>query len=156
MWTLSSSETPPMTQDPRLHPPRPILAASVAVMREGRVLLAARGRDPLRGVFSLPGGAVEVGETLVEAARREVGEETGLAIGAPDFLTHEELILRDGYGRVERHFVICVFTAAWAGGEPQVSEEAVEFVWADPFERTSLPVTPGLWDLLATLRTRLG
>src|SRR5215208_1198367 len=156
MWMRSSSETPPMTQDPRLHPPRPILAASVAVMREGRVLLAARGRDPLRGVFSLPGGAVEVGETLVEAARREVEEETGLAIGAPDFLTHEEVILRGRDGRIERHFVICVFTAAWAGGEPRVSEEAVEFIWADPFDRPSLPVTPGLWDLLSTLRPRLG
>jgi 8-oxo-dGTP diphosphatase len=118
------------------------------------VLLAARGREPLRGVFSLPGGAVEAGETLAEAARREVEEETGLAIGTPAFLTHEEVILRGGDGRVERHFVICVFTAAWAGGEPRVSEEAVEFVWADPLERTSLPVTPGLWDLLATLRPR--
>jgi 8-oxo-dGTP diphosphatase len=144
-----------MTHDPRLHPPRPILAASVAILREGRVLLAARGREPLRGVFSLPGGAVLVGETLLEAARREVEEETGLAIGAPEFMAHEEVILRDGDGRVERHYVICVFTAAWVGGEPQVTEEAVAFVWVDPSERPSLPVTPGLWDLLTTLGPRL-
>ena len=108
----------------RHFPATPILAASVAVFREGRVLLAARGREPLKGVFTLPGGAVELGETLGEAALREVREETGLRVRLAGFVTHQEVIHQSADGRTERHFVICVFAAHWDGGEPAVTEEA--------------------------------
>lgn len=135
----------------RLHPSRPVLAASVAVVRDGLVLLAARGRPPMRGAFTFPGGGVEVGETLAEAARREVMEETGLAIGDLSFLMHREAIVRGDDGRVVQHFVICVFTAPWIGGEPTVTEEATEFLWVDPRARSDIVVTPGLWDVLASI-----
>ena len=62
----------------RLYPARPILAVSLAVFREGRVLVARRARAPLKGLYSLPGGVVEIGETLHEAALRELDEEVGL------------------------------------------------------------------------------
>jgi 8-oxo-dGTP diphosphatase len=140
----------------RSYPARPVLAASVAVFRDGRVLLAARGREPMRGVFTLPGGAVEAGETLVEAARRELFEETGLEIGEPAFVTHEEVILRDRGGAVERHFVICVFAVSLDHGDPAPSEEAIEFRWADPAGLGDLPTTPGLDTVLARAREKLG
>jgi 8-oxo-dGTP diphosphatase len=136
---------------PRLDPPQPILAASVAVIRYGRVLLAARGREPMRGVYSLPGGAVEVGETLAEAARREVVEETGVEIAEPVFLGHREIIERTADGRVERHYVICVFAADWVAGEPAPTSEATDFRWVAPQERPDLEVSPGLWEILARL-----
>ena len=80
----------------RLYPARPILAASVAVFRDGRVLIARRARSPLRGLYSLPGGAVEVGETLRQAALRELAEEVGVAADILAFVDHVEPIAFDG------------------------------------------------------------
>jgi len=71
----------------RLYPARPILAASVAVIRDGRILLAARGKPPSEGLFSLPGGMVDVGETLAEAALRELREEVGYAAGRLEWIS---------------------------------------------------------------------
>ena len=69
------SDEPPAD---RLYPSRPIVAVSLALVRGGRALIARRARAPMRGVYSLPGGAVEIGETLRQAAARELQEETGL------------------------------------------------------------------------------
>jgi ADP-ribose pyrophosphatase YjhB (NUDIX family) len=136
----------------RHFPSTPILAASVAIFRDGKVLLAARGREPLKGVFTLPGGAVELGETLAEAALREVAEETGLAVRLAGFVTHQEVIHLSADGRTERHFVICVFAAHWDGGEPRVTEEASEYRWADPATLDGLRVTDGLAAIVAAAR----
>jgi ADP-ribose pyrophosphatase YjhB (NUDIX family) len=138
--------------DDRLHPVRPILAASVAIFRDGRVLLAARGREPMKGVFTLPGGAVELGETLSEAALREVREETGLTVRLVGFVTHQEVIHLGREGRAERHFVICVFAAHWQSGEPAITEEASEFRWADPVTLDGLRVTEGLASVVAAAK----
>ena len=78
--------------DDRLYPARPILAASIAVFRRGRVLIARRARAPLLGLYSLPGGVVELGETLREAALRELKEEVGLDAEVTGFLDHVEPI----------------------------------------------------------------
>lgn len=142
--------------DERHYPARPILAASVAIFRDARVLLAARGREPMKGVFTLPGGAVEIGETLAAAARREVLEETGLRVDLAGFVTHQEVIHLAPDGRTERHFVICVFAAHWAGGEPHVTEEASEFRWADPSTLDALRVTDGLGAVVAAARLVAG
>ena len=128
---------------------RPILAASVAIFRDGRVLLAQRGREPLRGVFTLPGGKVEAGETLAQAALREVAEETGLVPALAGFIDHVELIARDGSGQIRHHFVIAAFAARWQGGEPRPSEEAPAFRWADPVTLDNLAVTDRLHEIVA-------
>jgi 8-oxo-dGTP diphosphatase len=128
----------------RIYPAQPVLAASVAIFRERRILLAARGREPMKGVFTLPGGAVELGETLEAAALREVQEETGLTVRLTGFVTHQEVIHFAADGRAERHFVICVFAAHWAGGEPVVTIEASDYRWADPDSFGDLAVTEGL------------
>jgi 8-oxo-dGTP diphosphatase len=138
--------------DPRLNPTRPVLAVSVAIFREGRVLLAARGREPMKGVFTLPGGAVELGETLSEAALREVREETGLMVRLAGFVTHQEVLHLGADGRAERHYVICVFAANWDGGEPITTEEASEYRWADPVTLDGLRVTEGLAAIVAAAR----
>jgi ADP-ribose pyrophosphatase YjhB (NUDIX family) len=127
----------------------PVLAASVAVFRAGRVLLAARGKEPLRGVYTLPGGKVEPGETLAEAALREVIEETGLEPQLIGFVDHVELIQHDDAGRIQHHYVIAAFAARWHGGEPRPSEEATDFRWADPVTLDGLPVTDGLHAIVA-------
>jgi ADP-ribose pyrophosphatase YjhB (NUDIX family) len=145
-----------MAQQTRSYPDRPFLAVSVAIFRDGRVLLAARGREPMKGVFTLPGGAVEAGERLEDAARREVREETGLELGALRFVSHEELIRFDDTNRASAHFVICVFAASWAGGEPEVTEEASSFLWVEPDRLGEVPTTPGLPGIVAIARAVAG
>lgn len=134
--------------DDRLYPARPILAASVAVFRQGRVLIARRARAPLQGLYSLPGGVVEVGETLREAALRELKEEVGLEAEIIGFLDHVEPITREGT-RVSAHYVIAAFFALWRGGEASVSDEADDIAWIAPQEIGDWPTTPELPRLIA-------
>ena len=106
----------------RLFPARPILAVSAAVFRQGRVLIARRARAPLIGHFSLPGGGVEVGETLAEAIARELEEEVGVKAEIIAFNRHVEAIIPEG-DRIRAHFVIASFVARWTSGNPRLSDE---------------------------------
>lgn len=132
----------------RRYPARPFLAASVAVLRGEEVLLAARGRPPLDRVFSLPGGVVETGESLAEAALRELREETGVEADLIGFLGPIEYLDRDEEGRVRHHFVICAHAARWRSGEGVVGEEAAEIRWLPEEAIGSVPTTPGLLPIL--------
>jgi ADP-ribose pyrophosphatase YjhB (NUDIX family) len=134
--------------DPRAYPQRPFLAASAAIARDGKVLLVRRARAPANGLFSLPGGVVEAGETLHEAVAREVLEETSLVIEPVALAGFRETIGRDGDGRVERHFVILPFAARWISGEVSLNEELSEARWVDPAEVADLPTTPGLAEIV--------
>jgi ADP-ribose pyrophosphatase YjhB (NUDIX family) len=131
----------------RLYPGRPILAVSVAVFRDGRVLIARRARAPSAGLYALPGGVVEVGETLREAALRELDEEVGLAAEIVAFVDHVEPIVFDG-ARVRQHYVIASFVARWRGGEPRASAEADAVAWIEPDEIARWPTTPGLPEII--------
>lgn len=120
---------------------RPVLGVSVAIWREGRVLLVKRGQEPFLGSWSLPGGRVEWGETLHQAARREVIEETGLEIGTPHLVDTLDAI-GEGYPP-QRHFVIVVFTAE-ATGIALAASDAAEIAWTDPRSIGELETTPEL------------
>src|SRR5882762_4040193 len=115
--------------DPRAYPDRPFLAVSAAIVRDGNVLLVRRARAPANGLFSLPGGVVEAGETLTEAIKREVMEETSITIEPVALAGFRETITHDGEDRVERHFVILPFAARWIAGEPKLNEELSEARW---------------------------
>ena len=139
-----------MTQrNRRTYPATPILAVSAAIIRDGKVLIVRRARPPAGGVYTLPGGGVEVGETLVEAVVREVREETALAIEPVALAGYREAIARDGDGRIERHFVILPFAARWIAGEPRLNDELSEAVWFDPSELAGLSTTAGLGEIIA-------
>ncbi len=131
----------------RVFPPRPILAVSTAVFREGRALIARRAQAPWRGAFSLPGGVVEIGETLAAAAARELLEEVGVEADIAGFVRHVEPIHREG-ARVRSHFVIAVFAARWRSGEPTLSAEVDEIAWVDPRDLAGRLTTPELPDIL--------
>jgi len=135
-------------REDRLYPARPIPAVSTAVFRDGRALIARRTRAPWRGAFSLPGGAVEVGETLEAAAARELAEEVGVEADILGFVRHVEPIEREGL-RVRAHFIITVFAARWRRGEPRLSDEVDEIAWIDPYDLGGRPTTPELPDILA-------
>jgi len=141
--------------DQRLYPARPFLAVSAAIVRDGRILVVRRARPPAHGLFSLPGGLVESGETLTEAVRREVAEETGLAVEPIAFAGFREAIMRDSEERVERHFVILAFAARWQGGEPMLNEELNEARWVTREELADLPTTAGLAGIVASAFERL-
>jgi 8-oxo-dGTP diphosphatase len=133
----------------RLYPDRPFLAASVAVFRKGQVLLASRGKPPMDALWSLPGGMVEPGETLGEAALRELHEEVGVKAELIGLLAPVEIIERDTQGRVRLHFVVVPHAARWVSGEPRTGPEAREIRWVTEAESTRLLTTPGLPAILA-------
>lgn len=141
--------------DERLYPQRPYLAVSAAILRGGKVLVVRRARKPALGVYTLPGGAVEAGETLEEAVKREVREETALEIAPVSLAGHREVILRDAQGRVERHFVILCFAARWLSGEPSLNEELDDAHWLRPEELAGLKTTEGLSEIVAAAAARV-
>lgn len=118
------------------------------MFRAGRVLVARRARAPLVGLYSLPGGVVEIGETLREAALRELAEEVGVEAEILGFNDHVESIARDERG-VRAHYVIASFVARWSAGEARPSEEADRVAWVAPTALADLPTTPGLPEILA-------
>jgi 8-oxo-dGTP diphosphatase len=134
--------------DDRLFPARPILAVSAAVFREGRVLIVRRARAPLIGHFSLPGGVVEIGETLAEAVARELMEEVGVSARIVGFNRHVEAIAHER-DRIRTHFVIASFVARWMSGEARTSDEVDRADWIDPTAALPSPITPGLGEILA-------
>jgi 8-oxo-dGTP diphosphatase len=140
----------------RLYPDRPFLAASVAVVRSGKILLAARTSEPNAQVFSLPGGIVEAGETLEAAALRELAEETGVVAEIVGFNGFREVIDRDEAGRARRHFVIASFAARWIAGEGEPSEEAAAILWVDLEEAAALQLTRELIPLLERAHDMVG
>src|SRR6516162_7126935 len=134
--------------DGRTYPSRPVLAVSAAVIRGGKVLIVRRARPRAHGLYTLPGGGVEVGENLHEAVAREVREETGLAVEPVALAGYREAIARDQGGRVERHFVILPFAARWIAGEPVLNDELSEAMWLRPLELTGLTTTQGLAEII--------
>ena len=135
--------------DARTYPTRPFLAVSAAILRDGKVRGVRRARNPAGGLYSLPGGVVEAGETLAEAVKREVDEETSLVIEPVALAGYREVVARDAEDKVERHFVILPFAARWIAGEPKLNEELSEWLWVDPAEVASMPTTPGLAEIVA-------
>jgi len=134
--------------DSRRYPTRPYLAVSAAIFRAGRVLIVRRGTPPLQGIYTLPGGGVELGETLAEAIAREVLEETGLTIEPLALAGYREVIVRDAEGKAERHFVILPFAARYVAGEIALNAELAEAVWLLPAELSGLKTTEGLAEIV--------
>jgi len=128
----------------RTYPTRPYLAVSAAIVSDGKVLIVRRARPPAHGLYTLPGGGVELGETLEQAVIREVREETALIVEPIELVGFRQAIARDDAGRVERHFVILPFAARWTGGEVTLNEELAEARWLAPSEIASLKTTEGL------------
>lgn len=131
------------SQAPRAYPARPLLAASAAVFRDGRVLLARRAGAPRAGLWSLPGGLVEPGEYLAQAAIREVMEETGVMAETIAPADTVEIIDTEDDGRVRHHYVIVCFAACWREGEGRSGEATDAVRWLEPGEIHGLDLAQG-------------
>jgi 8-oxo-dGTP diphosphatase len=144
-----------MNNDSRTYPTRPFLAVSAAIFRDGKVLIVRRRRAPAMGIYTLPGGGVELGETLEQAVIREILEETALDIEPVELVGFRQAIARDAAGRIERHFVILPFAARYIGGEVTLNEELSEADWRDPSALGGLKTTEGLAEVVAAAAARL-
>ena len=135
----------------------PLVGASVALWRGAdEILLVKRGKAPLYGTWSLPGGHVEPGETLAAAAARELGEETGLSgnlIGIADLV---EIIRHDAGGRLDRHYVIAVFAGHWTGGTARAGDDAIAVHWTAIDRLGEFDLTDGTADVILTSQKYLG
>ena len=121
--------------------PRPVLCVSTLVHHEGKVLLVRRGRAPAAGSWAFPGGRVELGEKLAEAAGREVHEETGLTVEVGEAFERAEVIRRHEDGGIESHYVILVFSARVLSGTLAAGDDAADAAWFGEDEANRLNLT---------------
>ena len=125
----------------------PKLGVSACVWRDGRVLLAQRAKPPV-GLWALPGGHVEAGETLVEAARRELMEETGLSAEIMGLVGLYDIIRRDSAGQITTHFVLACYCGLAGPGEAIAASDAMAVTWADPDDLGGFPLVANVKDAI--------
>ena len=118
----------------RSYPERPIAGVGALVFRGEEVLLIKRGKPPREGQWSIPGGAQNLGESVVEAARREVREETGVEIEVKEVIAVVDMVNRDDGGRVKYHYTLVDLLAEWRAGEATAGDDAAEVAWV-PLDR---------------------
>jgi ADP-ribose pyrophosphatase len=123
------------------YPDQPRVAVGAIVFKDRKVLLVRRGKPPARDLWAIPGGSVEVSETLQRAAEREIYEETGITIQAQEPIYTFDYIERDESGCARFHYVIVDLTADYVGGEPRPGDDAVEARWVSAQELASLRVS---------------
>jgi ADP-ribose pyrophosphatase YjhB (NUDIX family) len=136
-----------------IQPSHPQLAVSAAIFRGGRILLVRRARSPGNGLYSLPGGRVEFGESLHTALHREVDEETGLKIEILGLAGWREVLPGTTGGG---HYVIMSFASRWIGNEPVLNDEHDDFKWLSPDGLGDLRVTGGLQEVIQSALRVLG
>ena len=120
----------------REFPEAPLVGVGAVIIEETRVLLVKRAHPPLQAQWSIPGGVLEVGELVREAAIREAHEETGLVVEPGDLLGVYDRVLRDADQRVQYHYVLIDFLCRRVGGELLAASDAAEVRW---FAREELP-----------------
>jgi 8-oxo-dGTP diphosphatase len=126
-------------------PSHPQLAVSAAIFRDDKILLVRRARSPAKGIYSLPGGRVEFGETLYAALHREVAEETALKIEIVGLAGWREVLPGSSGGG---HYLILSFAARWSSGEPVLNDELDDFRWLAPGATGDLKLTDGLPEVI--------
>lgn len=127
------------------------MAVGAIVVKDGRVLLARRGKEPSFGLWSVPGGAVRLGEGLKAAARREIREECGIEIDVADVVEVIERMVRDADGRIQYHYVIVDYLSRWVSGDLAPSSEVLESRWVSPEDFPKYQMTAGTAEVIHRL-----
>ena len=126
----------------------PQVGVGAIVFQQNRVLLVKRNKAPNAGQWAIPGGRVELGETLQQAAEREILEETGITIKAGKPVYTFDVIQRDAHNNCQLHYVVIDLEADYLDGEPVAGDDAAEARWVSANELSSLPVNPITLQLL--------
>jgi 8-oxo-dGTP diphosphatase len=127
---------------PRAYPSHPVVGVgAVVLVRDGRIVLVRRSQAPLSGTWSLPGGVLELGESLTDGIAREIREETGLHVEVGPLLEIFEHITRDEEGRVRYHYVIADYLCWARTGLPKAGSDAAEIALADPSDLDRFALT---------------
>ena len=126
---------------PRSYPDRPYVGVGIVVFRGDEVLLVERAKPPIRNRWSIPGGAQETGETVHEAALRELMEETGLEADLIGLIDVVDSITRDQDSRVQFHYTLVDFAAEWRSGEAAAADDVAAVRWVPIADIEAM----GLW-----------
>lgn len=132
-----------ITEEDRRYPKRPLVGVGAIIFDGPRILMAQRGKAPLLGWWSLPGGALETGELLADAVRREVLEETGLVVEPLNVIEIFERIIRDGAGAPEYHYVLIDYICRVTGGALQAGDDVSRVEWVLREGLPKLQITEG-------------
>jgi ADP-ribose pyrophosphatase YjhB (NUDIX family) len=132
-----------ITEEERRYPKRPLVGVGALIFRRDRILMAQRGKDPLKGWWSLPGGALELGESLQDAVCREVLEETGLVVEPVKFFEVFERIMRDETGAPEYHYVLIDYVCRVTGGKLFPGDDVAAVEWVRRRDLPALQITEG-------------
>jgi 8-oxo-dGTP diphosphatase len=132
-----------ITEAERRYPNRPLVGVGAIIFRRHRILMAQRGKEPLKGWWSLPGGALELGESLTDAVCREVLEETGLEVEPVKLFEVFERIIRDADGAPEYHYILIDYICRVTGGTLFPGDDVCAVDWVRRSDLPSLQITEG-------------
>jgi 8-oxo-dGTP diphosphatase len=127
-----------ITRAEREYPTRPIASVAACVFKDDRILLIQRGTPPSKGQWSVPGGAIELGESFKDTAKRELDEECGVEIEVDDIFDVENFIVRDEDDNIQYHYVVTYVTANYISGNIRPGPEEMDVCWATKEELMSL------------------
>ena len=127
----------------RRYPNRPLVGVGAIIFRRNRILMAQRGKEPLKGWWSLPGGALELGESLTDAVCREVLEETGLVVEPVKLFEVFERIMRDADGAPEYHYILIDYICRVTGGTLFPGDDVCAVDWVRRADLPTLQITEG-------------
>lgn len=139
----------------RLYPEQPLVGVGAVIISEGKILLERRGNEPGRGEWSIPGGLVEVGESLEQTIVREVREETGLEVESAELIDVVGNVVRDEAGRIKYHFVIIDYLTRIKGGALKAGTDAQELKWVGLAEVEKCDLTKTFREFFARNRQKL-
>ena len=140
----------------RDYPDRPLVGVGAVIVHHGRAVIVQRSTEPLKGEWSIPGGALELGETLRQAAEREAREETGLLVEAGEVLEVFDAIHTDPDGRIRYHYVLIDFLCKLVGGELCCGGDAAQARWIGSEELPGQPLAASTQRVLAKAFARAG
>lgn len=136
------------------YPKMPIVAVGALVLQDRNILLVRRVNEPGKGKWSIPGGTVELGESLKDAVIREVYEETGLVVEVSELLDVVEVIRKDNAGNIVFHYVILDYLAKPVGGTLRAASDASDVIWVSVDEVMNMEITDSLRAMLRKLKEK--
>lgn len=151
---MTKTEAGGIPQDDRRYPKRPLVGVGAILLRRDRILMAQRGKEPLKGWWSLPGGALEIGESLHDAVCREVREETGLEVEPVGVFEIFERIMRDVSGEPEYHYVLIDYICRVKGGTLFPGDDVCAVEWVRRRDLPNLRITEGTLGVIEKAFTR--